>query len=210
MDEGKRSEDPALAGFYEAMEWTNAEKITNEILAGLSDYSEDNEDFDVDSTADDVKDRPWRPSHINFGKSTVKKGHIEAMKGKYFHDVSIARAGVENSVPLPKKDEVVLPLHKMLVEVLKRFEIFLHQLTPEALIIVGVFIWAIWSQGLEPYADCFCNIHDLSYQTKATGKEQYHNNFGSYSFIYQSNARHPVPTFQKKMARIMDEAMVLC
>jgi hypothetical protein len=170
MDEGKRSEDPTLAGFYEAMERTNAEKITNEILDGLSDYSKDNKDFDVDSAADDVEDRPWRPSHINFGMSTVKKGHIEAMKGKYFHDVSIARVGVENSIPVLKKDKVALPLHKMLVEVLKRFEIFLHQLTPEALIRV-VFIWAIWSQGLEPYADCFCNIHELSYQTKATGKE---------------------------------------
>jgi hypothetical protein len=31
-------------------------------------------------------------------------------------------------------------LHKMLVEVLKRFEIYLHQLTPEALIKIRVFI----------------------------------------------------------------------
>jgi hypothetical protein len=36
---------------------------------------------------------------------------------------------------------------------------------------------------LEPDARCFCNIHELSYQTKATGKEQYHNNFGCYSFV---------------------------
>jgi hypothetical protein len=32
------------------------------------------------------------------------------------------------------------PLHKMLVDVLKTFEIYLHQITPEALIKVGVFI----------------------------------------------------------------------
>jgi hypothetical protein len=31
------------------------------------------------------------------------------------------------------------PLHRMLVEVLKRVEIFLHQLTPEALVKIGVF-----------------------------------------------------------------------
>jgi hypothetical protein len=31
------------------------------------------------------------------------------------------------------------PLHKLLIEVLKRFEIFLHQLTLEALVKVGVF-----------------------------------------------------------------------
>jgi hypothetical protein len=74
-------------------------------------------------------------------------------------------------------------LHKFLVEVLKKFEVFLHQLTPDALIKVGAFIWAIRSEGLESVAGCFCNIHELSYQTKATGKEQYHNNFRCYSFM---------------------------
>jgi hypothetical protein len=85
----------------------------------------------------------------------------------------------------------------MLVKVLKRFEIFLHQLTPEALIKIGVFIWAVRSQGLEPDVDDFCNIHELSYQTKETGKEQYHNNFGCYSFAYRCDARQPIPTFRK-------------
>jgi hypothetical protein len=108
MAEDKRSEDPTLAGFYEAMEKTNVEKITNETLAGLSEDSEDGEDFDVDSGADDVEDRPWRPTHVVFGKSTVKKGHVEAMKGKYFHDVSIVRIRGENTVPLPERTEVVV------------------------------------------------------------------------------------------------------
>jgi hypothetical protein len=30
------------------------------------------------------------------------------------------------------------------------------------------------TQGLEPDARCFCNIHELSYQAKEIGKEQYH------------------------------------
>jgi hypothetical protein len=81
---------------------------------------------------------------------------------------------------------------------LKTFKIYLHQLTPEALVKVGVFIWAMMSQGLEPDVKCFCNIHELSYQTKAIGKEQYHNNFGCYSFVPRSDARFPVLTFRKK------------
>jgi hypothetical protein len=106
--EDKRSEDPALARFYEAMERTNVEKIMNEILAELSEDSGDNENFDVDSGNDDAEDRPWRPSHVVFGKSTVKKRHVEAMKGRFFHDVYIVRIGGENIVPLCKKDEVVV------------------------------------------------------------------------------------------------------
>jgi hypothetical protein len=65
-------------------------------------------DFDVDSGNDDAEDRLWRPNHVNFGKSIVKKGHIDAMKGRYFHDVSIVWAQGENSITLPKKDEVVV------------------------------------------------------------------------------------------------------
>jgi hypothetical protein len=54
------------------------------------------------------------------------------------------------------------------------------------------------SQGLEPDARCFFNIHELSYQTKATRKEQYHNNFGYYGFVPRSEANYPVLTFRKK------------
>ena len=119
------------------MERTNIEKNTNEILVGLFYDSKDNEDFDVDSGNEDAEDRPWRPSHVVFKKSTVKKGYVEATKGRYFHDVSIVRIGGENNVPLSEKAEVVIfrsfmkvglrfPLHKMLFEVLKKFEIFLH------------------------------------------------------------------------------------
>jgi hypothetical protein len=41
-------------------------------------------------------------------------------------------------------------------------------------------------------------MHELMYEMKATGKEQYHNNFGCYGFIARPNASHPVPTFRKR------------
>jgi hypothetical protein len=95
------------------------------------------------------------------------------MRGRYFRDISIVRAEGENNVPLLKADEVVVyrsfmkaglcfPLDKLLVKVMKTFKIYLHQLTPETIIKVGIFIWAMRSQGLEPDARCFCNIHELS------------------------------------------------
>jgi hypothetical protein len=40
-------------------------------------------------------------------------------------------------------------LSSFVVEVLKIFEIYLHQLTPEAIIRMGIFVWAVRSQGLE-------------------------------------------------------------
>jgi hypothetical protein len=209
MVDEKKSDDLALSGFYKAMEETNIEKIARETLAGISESSSDNEDFDIESGNEGAEDQPWRPSHTIFGRSTIKQSQIYAMKGRYFHDISIVRVGGDSTAPLPEGDEVVVyrsfmkaglrfPLHKLLVEVLKTFEIFLHQLTPEAIIRMGIFIWAMRSQGLEPNARCFCNIHELSYETKATGKEQYHNNFGCYSFVPCSDVSYPVPTFRKR------------
>jgi hypothetical protein len=170
MAKEKKITDPALTGFYKAMEKTNTEKFTNEMLAGLFENSSDSGSFGVESENEEVEDQPWRPSHVVFGKSYVKQGQIDAMKGKYFCDISIVRAGGESIVPIPEANEVVVfrsfmkaglcfPLHNMLVEVLKTFEIYLHQLIPKALIKV----WAIRSQGLEPDARCFCNILELSY-----------------------------------------------
>jgi hypothetical protein len=92
------------------------------------------------------------------------------------------------------------PLCKFLVEVLKTFGIFLHQITPKAIIRMGIFVWAVRSQGLEPSAKCFCNVHELLYETKATSKEQY-NNFGCYDFVPRSDVSYPVPTFQKRWPR---------
>jgi hypothetical protein len=209
MPDEKKIVDPALSGFYEAMEKTNAEKIANEMLAGISENSSDSESFDVERWNEDDEDRPWRPSHVAFGKSTIKQGWIDATRGRYFRDISIVRAGGENNVPLLEADEVVVyrsfmkaglqfPLGRLMVEVLKTFEIYLHQLTPEAIIKVEIFIWAMRSQGLEPNAKCFCNIHELSYETKATRKEQYHNNFGCYNFVPRSEASYLVPTFRKR------------
>jgi hypothetical protein len=198
-----------IVGVYESMAKTNTQKITKEIMEGLSEDSDDNDDYDVESGDEDSEDWPWRPSHTIFGKSTIKQSHIDTMRGRYFRDMSIVRVGGDSTAPAPEENEVFVyrsflkaglrfPLSKFVFEVLKIFQIFLHQLTPEAIIRMSLFVWAVRSQGLEPSAKCFCSMHELLYETKATGKEQYHNNFGCYGFIARSNASYPVPTYRKR------------
>jgi hypothetical protein len=207
--EEKKAVDPYIAGFVESMAKTNTEKITKEILEGLSEDTGDSDSYDVESGDEDSEDRPWRPSHSVFEKSTIKQTHLENIRGRYCRDMSIVRAGGDNNVPAPEENEVVIyrsffkaglrfPLSKYVVEVLKTYQIFLHQITPEAIIRMGLFVWEVRSQGLEPSAKCFCNMHGLLYETKAIGKEQYHNNFGCYEFVARPNASHPVPTFWKR------------
>jgi hypothetical protein len=53
-------------GFLQSMAKTNTEKITREILEGLSEDTGDSDSYDVDSGGEDSEDRPWRPSHVIF------------------------------------------------------------------------------------------------------------------------------------------------
>jgi hypothetical protein len=70
-------------------------------------------------------------------------------------------------IPETKDDEIVVfkslfraelrfPLLEMIGEVLKKFEIYLHQLTPNAIVILSVYIWAPRSQGKSANAEGFC------------------------------------------------------
>jgi hypothetical protein len=164
--------------FLQSMSKTNTEKITKEILEGLSEDTGDSDSYDVDSGGEDSEDRPWRPSHAVFGKSSIKENHLVNMRGRYFRDLSVVRADEgEKTCPTPEENEVVVfrsflkaglrfPLSSFVVEVLKIFEIYLHQLTPEEIIRMNIFVWAVRSQGLEPDAKSFCNIYELLYETK--------------------------------------------
>jgi hypothetical protein len=139
--EEKKVVDPFIAGFYESMAKTNTKKITKEIMEDLSEDYDDSDDFDVESGDEDSEDRSWRPSHTIFVKSTIKQSHVDAMRGRYFRDMSIVRVGGDSIAPAPEENEVVIyrsflkaglrfPLRKFVVEVLKIFQIFLHQITP--------------------------------------------------------------------------------
>ena len=100
------------------------------------------------------------------------------MIGRYFRDISIVRAdNRDRTVPAPEEYEVVIyrsffkamlrfPLSSFVVEVLKIYQIFLHQITLEAIIRMGIFVWAVRSQGLEPNAKSFCSMHELLYEMK--------------------------------------------
>jgi hypothetical protein len=96
-------------GFIESIAKTNTNKITREILEGLSEDTGDSDSYDVESGREDSEDRPWRPSHAVFGKSTIKQSHLDNMRGRYFRDMSTVRADDgERTVPTPEENEVVI------------------------------------------------------------------------------------------------------
>jgi hypothetical protein len=116
------------------------------------------------------------------------------------NDDELIRFARDKVVPEPRNDEVVVfesffrvglrfPLYKMTGEVLKKFEIYLHQLTPNAIVRLSVYLWALQSQGKS--ANGFFRVHELHYQTKARA-DGLHKNFGCYNFAYQKDTKAPV------------------
>jgi hypothetical protein len=154
---------------------------------------------------------PSKPSHLDFGKSTVSEADMTMMiKLGYFGEAEkkLILFGGEETTPKPENDEVVVfrsflkaglrfPLHEMIGDVLEDFEIYLHQLTPNAIVRLNVFIWALRSQGVGPLAEAFCRVHELHYQTKAR-EDGLHENFGCYNFTYRKDMKTPVISYCTK------------
>jgi hypothetical protein len=125
---------------------------------------------DDESGEDYIILNPTKPSHLEFEKSTVTEDDMPMMmKLGYFGEAEskLVRFAGEEIVPEPKEDEVVIfksffraglrfPLNDMIGEVLKNFEIYLHQLTLNVVVRLSVYIWALRSQGMSPSAEAFC------------------------------------------------------
>jgi hypothetical protein len=154
---------------------------------------------------------PSKPSHLDFGKSTVSEADMPMMlKLGYFGEAEkkLIHFGGEETTPKPENDEVVVlksffkaglrfPLHEMIGDVLEDFEIYLHQLTRNAIVRLSVFIWALRSQGVDPLAEAFCWVHELHYQTKAR-EDGLHENFGCYNFAYRKDMKTHVLSYRTK------------
>jgi hypothetical protein len=128
---------------------TNEESPAAEIEQAYIEEGDANEgeiDYDVIT--------PSKPSHLDFGKSTVSEADMTMMmKLGYYKeaDKGLVRFGGEETIPKPKDDEVVVfksffkaglrfPLHGMIAEVMEKFRIYLHQLTPNAIVRLSVYI----------------------------------------------------------------------
>ena len=160
---------------------------------------------------DDYSALPSKPSHLEFGRSTVTEDDMPKLtKLGYFSEAKkkLIRFGREEITLKPEKDEVVVfksffkaglrfPLNEMIADVLEKFGIYLHQLTPNAIVRLSVYIWALRSQGAELLAEGFCRAHELHYQTKAR-EDGLHENFSCYNFAYRKDAKSPVISYRTK------------
>jgi hypothetical protein len=159
--EGEETKATETAPIFEVMGQSGlvvTEGATNEgaPIAEAEQIVAEEEDAEVDEEDYSIL-IPSKPSHLDFEKSTVTEADMPMMmKLGYFREAErkLVRFAGEETTPAPKDDEVVvfksffraglrLPLNEMIGEVLKNFEIYLHQLTPNAIVRLSVFIWAL-------------------------------------------------------------------
>jgi hypothetical protein len=132
--------------------------VTEEAIEQGSPTAETEQDVEEEFT--DEEEENYRilisskPSHLDIGKSTISEADMPMMiKLGYFGETEkkLIRFAVEETTPTPKNDEVVVfksffraglrfPLNDMIREVLDNYEIYLHQLTPNAIVRLSVFI----------------------------------------------------------------------
>ena len=204
--DGEEAEGAETALIFEVMERSG-------LVASEDAPAAEAEKADVEETEseDDYSAVPSKPSHLDFRKSTISEDDLPKMLNLgYFNEAEkeLVRFGGEETTPKPGKDEVVVfksffkaglrfPLNKMIADVLKKFGIYLHQLTPNAIVRLSIYIWALRSQGVGPFAEGFCRVHELHFQTKARG-DGLHENFGCYNFAYRKSTKFPVISYRSK------------
>jgi hypothetical protein len=130
------------------------EGASDEDAPAVETEQADIEEVDAGEEEIDYSIMPSKPSHLEFGKSTVSEADMPMMtKLGYFGEAEkkLIRFGGEEITPKPESAEVVVfrsffkaglrfPLHEMIADVLENFEIYLHQLTPNAIVRLSVFI----------------------------------------------------------------------
>ena len=220
--EGEEAEATETAPISEVMRQSGLVVTEEAIGVGAPTAETEQADIEEENVDEEEEDYntliPSKPSHLDFEKSTVSEADVPMMmKLGYFGEAKkkLIRFAGEETTPKPKDDEVVFfkrffraelrfPLNEMIGEVLDNFEIFLHQLTPNAIVRFSIFIWALQSQGMDPNAEAFCRVHKLHYQTKARDyqtkarEDGLHENFGCYNFSYPKATRASVLSYRTK------------
>jgi hypothetical protein len=88
----------------------------------------------------------------------------------------VGRVSGAEEIPEPEGELVVfeaffiaglcLPAHRFVAEVLQRFEVQVHQLTPNAVVALAKYIWAVTSYDGQPSVEVFAKNYCLHWQKR--------------------------------------------
>jgi hypothetical protein len=127
---------------------------------------------------------------VDFGASRMSSVRVQDMQRLGYFGGGVARVPGAEEVPEPEGELVVfeaffaaglrLPAHHFVGEVLRRFNVQVHQLTPNAVVALSKYVWATTSYGGQPSVEVFAKYYCLHWQKRMIGDKI--AQFGSCTF----------------------------
>jgi hypothetical protein len=108
---------------------------------------------------------------VDFGVWRMSSVRVQDMHRLGYFGGGVARVPGTEGVPEPEGELVVfeaffaadlrLPAHRFVGEVLLRFNVQIHQLTPNAMVALSKYVWATTSYGGQPSVEVFAKYYCL-------------------------------------------------
>jgi hypothetical protein len=132
---------------------------------------------------------------VEFGVSRMSSIRVQDMQQLGYFGGGVARVPGTEEVPEPEGELVVfeaffaaglrLPAHRFVGGVLRRFDVQVHQLTPNAVVALAKYVWATTSYGGQPSVEVFAKYYCLHWQKRKIGNKI--AQFGSCTFTLKTS-----------------------
>jgi hypothetical protein len=116
---------------------------------------------------------------VEFGVSRISSVRMQDMQQLGYFGSGVGRVPGVEEVPEPEGELVVfeafftaglrLAAHRFVAEVLQRFEVQVHQLTPNVVVALAKYVWAVTSYGGRPSVEVFAKHYCLHWQKRKIG-----------------------------------------
>jgi hypothetical protein len=117
------------------------------------------------------------PGHmVEFGVSRISSVRMQDMQQLGYFGNGVGRVPGAEEIPEPEGEIVVfeafftaglrLPAHRFVAEVLQRFEVQIHQLTPNAVVALAKYVLVVTSYGGQPSVEVFAKNYCLHWQKR--------------------------------------------
>jgi hypothetical protein len=113
---------------------------------------------------------------VEFGVSWISSIRVQDMQQLGYFGSGVGRVPGAEEVPEPEGELVMfeafftaglrLPAHRFVAEVLQRFEVQVHPLTPNVVVAMAKYVWAATSYGGQPSVEVFAKHYCLHRQKK--------------------------------------------
>jgi hypothetical protein len=144
-----------------------------------------------EDTLSDLAAVELHPGHtVEFGVSRISLVRVQDMQRLGYFGNGVGRVSGAEEIPEPEGELVVfeaffiaglrLPAHHFVAEVLQRFEVQIQQLTPNAVVALAKYVWAVTSYGGQTSVEVFTKNYCLHWQKRKIGSKI--AQFGSCTF----------------------------